>query len=88
MPIGQRMLASALGRSAVQVNKIIGQFQTQGLVTVGYDWMQLHAPERLQSLAGMTHSILQPPCPDACLSTRPLKQHLAPTIAVCEGPAL
>ena len=56
-PIGQRVLASALGRSTVQINKIINQFQTDGLLAVGYDWLQLRDPDAMRALAGMPHSI-------------------------------
>jgi len=60
LPIGQRMLASALGRSTVQVNKVISKFQTDGLIRVGYDWLEVVDPAGLQSLTGMT------PRPPAC----------------------
>ena len=53
-PIGQRMLASALGRSAVQVNKVISKFQADGLIRVGYDWLEVLQAERLQSLSGIS----------------------------------
>lgn len=59
-PIGQRILASALGRSTVQINKIIHQLQHKGLLAVGYDWIELREPEKLRALAGMTHSLLGP----------------------------
>ena len=48
------MLAAALGRSAVQVNKVISKFQADGLIRVGYDWLQVINPEALRSLSGMT----------------------------------
>lgn len=67
-PIGQRVLASALGRSTVQINKIIKQFQADGLLSVGYDWLQLNDPERLQMLSGLTHSVLQPARTNAALN--------------------
>ena len=54
LPIGQRMLAAALGRSTVQVNKVISKFQSDGLIRVGYDWLEVVDPEGLQSLTGMT----------------------------------
>ena len=53
LPIGQRMLAAALGRSTVQVNKVISRFQTEGLIRVGYDWIEVVDPAGLQSLTGM-----------------------------------
>ena len=56
MPIGQRVIASALGRSTVQINKIIQQFQADGLLTVGYDWIGLRDKKRLCELAGMSHT--------------------------------
>lgn len=52
-PIGQRVLASALGRSPVQVNKVMSQFQAAGLITVGYDWIDMLEPERLALLTGL-----------------------------------
>lgn len=61
LPIGQRILASAMGRSTVQINKIIQQLQHKGLLAVGYDWIELRDPQRLRELAGMTHSLLAPP---------------------------
>jgi len=67
LPIGQRVLASALGRSTVQVNKIIHQFQSQDLIAVGYDWLELRDPEKLHEMAGMTHSLLGPSRPAAGL---------------------
>lgn len=67
LPIGQRVLASALGRSTVQVNKIINQFQDQGLLSVGYDWLELRDPQKLRELAGMTHSLLGPSRPTSGL---------------------
>lgn len=60
LPIGQRMVAAALGRSTVQVNKVISKFQTDGLIRVGYDWLEVVDPEGLRSLTGMT------PRPPAC----------------------
>ena len=70
LPIGQRVLASALGRSTVQVNKIINRFQADGLLAVGYDWMELRDPDRLRALAGMTHSVLYPARPDVTLQSQ------------------
>lgn len=67
LPIGQRMLASALGRSTVQVNKIIHEFQDQGLLAVGYDWLELREPEKLRHMSGMTHSLFGPQRPTASL---------------------
>jgi CRP-like cAMP-binding protein len=69
-PIGQRMLASALGRSTVQINKIINQFQTSGLLAVGYDWLQLCDPDGMLELAGMPHSISHRARPVASLPPR------------------
>ena len=54
LPIGQRMLAASLGRSTVQVNKVLSKFQTDGLIRVGYDWLEVVDPTGLQSLSGMT----------------------------------
>ncbi|MEO6360881.1 MAG: helix-turn-helix domain-containing protein [Sphingomicrobium sp.] len=69
-PIGQRVLASALGRSTVQVNKIINQFQVDGLLAVGYDWLKLRDPDGMRGLAGMADSILYPARPVAGLPAR------------------
>jgi CRP-like cAMP-binding protein len=52
-PIGQRMLGSALGRSSVQVSKIMCKFQADGLIRVGFDWLEVREPAKLQSLAGI-----------------------------------
>lgn len=52
-PIGQRVLASALGRSPVQVNKVMSQFQASRLIGVGYSWIDMLQPEKLASLAGI-----------------------------------
>jgi CRP-like cAMP-binding protein len=60
LPIGQRVLASALGRSTVQINKIIKQFQAVGLLAVGYDWLELRDARGLRALAGIGHSALDP----------------------------
>lgn len=60
LPIGQRVIGRALGRSTVQINKIINQFQVNGLIKVGYDWVEMLLPERLQAMAGLAHSIHRP----------------------------
>jgi len=52
-PVGQRVLASALGRSPVQVNKVMSEFQAKRLIKVGYDWIDVLRPEELASLAGI-----------------------------------
>lgn len=52
-PIGQRVIASALGRSPVQVNKVMSQFQAESLIGVGYDWIDVLQPEKLASFAGL-----------------------------------
>lgn len=67
LPIGQRVLASALGRSTVQINKIMGQLDDQGLLKVGYDWIELRDPEKLRAKAGLTHSIFSAPEPAAAM---------------------
>jgi CRP-like cAMP-binding protein len=54
LPVGQRMLASALGRSTVQVNKVMSKFQADGMIRVGFDWLEVVEPDRLQSLAGVS----------------------------------
>lgn len=56
LPVGQRVLARSLGRSTVQINKILNQFQADGLVKVGFDWMHVLQPEALRKAAGVTHS--------------------------------
>ena len=53
-PIGQRMIAAALGRSTVQISKVISQFQSVGIIKVGYDWLEITDPERLRFLSGLT----------------------------------
>jgi CRP-like cAMP-binding protein len=62
LPIGQRVLASALGRSAVQVNKVMSKLQADGIIRVGYDWIQIVDPQALRHLTGMSkgHAELQP----------------------------
>lgn len=60
LPIGQRVLARSLGRSTVQVNKIINQFQADGLLKVGYDWVDVLQPGALRKAAGITHSVRDP----------------------------
>lgn len=55
LPIGQRMLAASLGRSAVQVNKVMSRFQAEGLIRVGYDWLEVVEPEALRALAGVSN---------------------------------
>ena len=55
LPIGQRMLAASLGRSAVQVNKVMSKFQLEGLIRVGYDWLEIIEPEALRALAGVSN---------------------------------
>ena len=55
-PIGQRVLASALGRSLVQVNKVMSKFQADGLIRVGFDWLEVIEPEKLQAVSGMARS--------------------------------
>jgi CRP-like cAMP-binding protein len=53
LPIGQRTIAAAIGRSTVQVNKVLSQFQAEGLIRVGYDWVEMIEPEKLQALSGL-----------------------------------
>ena len=54
LPIGQRMLAAALGRSAVQVNKVISRFQADGLIRVGYDWLEVIDLDALRAISGIS----------------------------------
>jgi hypothetical protein len=70
-PIGQRVLARALGRSTVQVNKVIKQFQSDGLLSVGFDWIEMHDVEQLRKMGGMTHSVLRPARPAIRLEHKP-----------------
>lgn len=60
LPIGQRVLARSLGRSTVQINKIINQFQADGMLKVGFDWVDVLQPEALRKAAGVTHSARRP----------------------------
>lgn len=60
LPIGQRVLGRALGRSTVQINKVINQFQVSGLVKVGYDWVEILQPTELRTMAGLAHSVDRP----------------------------
>lgn len=55
LPIGQRVLGRSLGRSTVQINKIMNQLQAKGVLKVGYDWIDVLKPEALRSAAGVTH---------------------------------
>lgn len=54
VPIGQRTIAASLGRSTVQVNKVMSKFQADGLIRIGYDWVQVIDPDALRSLSGLT----------------------------------
>lgn len=65
LPVGQRTLARALGRSPVQINKVINQFQAGGLLKVGYDWVEMRDPTALQTLSGLTSSLTRQPSPSA-----------------------
>ena len=53
LPIGQRVLASSIGRSTVQINKVFGKLQSDGLIRIGYDWLEVLDPKGLQALSGM-----------------------------------
>lgn len=55
LPIGQRVIGRSIGRSTVQVHKVMNKFQKDGLLTVGYDWVEMHQPDELKALAGLTH---------------------------------
>ena len=68
LPIGQRVIGRALGRSTVQINKVINQFQVTGLIKVGYDWVDIIEPAALQALAGLTHSVNRPARRSAALA--------------------
>ena len=60
LPIGQRVLARSLGRSTVQINKIINQFQADGLLKIGYDWVDVLQPEALRNVARITPGVGDP----------------------------
>lgn len=60
LPIGQRILGRSLGRSAVQINKVIRGLQAGGIIRVGYDWIEVLDPTALERLAGFPHGILPP----------------------------
>ncbi|MEO5641522.1 MAG: helix-turn-helix domain-containing protein [Sphingomicrobium sp.] len=55
MPIGQRILARSLGRSSVQINKVMTHFQSEGWIKVGYDWISVLDPEALRKAGGMVN---------------------------------
>ena len=78
LPIGQRMLAAALGRSTVQVNKVISKFQTFGLIRVGYDWLEVVDPDGLQSLSGMPPQSQALSNPVRAVSAPPASRQSAP----------
>lgn len=63
LPIGQRVLARSLGRSSVQINKIINQFQADGILKIGYDWVDVLRPEALRAVAGGARSTQGPSVP-------------------------
>ena len=51
MPIGQRVLAQALGLSAVQVNKMMQQLRDANLVSAGRGWLCIDDEPALRDLA-------------------------------------
>lgn len=57
LPIGQRVLGRALGRSSVQINKVIRQLQVDGVLRIGYDWVEVLKPAELEARAGFAHNI-------------------------------
>ena len=59
LPIGQRILAAALGRSTVQVNKVLSKFQADGLIRVGYDWLEVIDEDALRNLSGMNREYVE-----------------------------
>ncbi|RST31293.1 Crp/Fnr family transcriptional regulator [Sphingomonas ginkgonis] len=67
LPIGQRVINRALGRSSVEVNKVISLFQTEGLLDVGYDWIKVCEPDGLRRRAGKTHSLDRPARPNTAV---------------------
>ena len=60
LPIGQRVIARSLGRSSVQIHKIINRFQADGMLKIGFNWVDILQPEALRDTAGLTHN-RQPP---------------------------
>lgn len=67
LPIGQRVMGSALGRSSVQINKVIRQFQAEGVLRVGYDWIEVLDAKELERHAGFSHSFVLAAGPIATL---------------------
>lgn len=87
LPIGQRVLAAALGRSAVQVNKVISTLQADGLIRVGYNWVEVINPARLRSLSRSTTNDAAAPRHRADPTTRDKKRNvtlLEPTSSTFE----
>jgi CRP-like cAMP-binding protein len=51
LPIGQRVLAQALGLSAVQVNKVMQQLREANLLTSERGWLRIDDEDALRTLA-------------------------------------
>jgi hypothetical protein len=51
LPIGQRVLAQALGLSVVQVNKVLQQLRDAGLVSAERGWLRIEDGHALRDLA-------------------------------------
>jgi hypothetical protein len=61
LPIGQRVLAQALGLSAVQVNKVLQQLREAGMVSAERGWLRIDDAPALRSLAdGVTKTRKRP----------------------------
>lgn len=61
LPIGQRVMGRSLGRSSVQINKVVRQLQATGILSIGYDWVEVLNPEALEQLSGFAHAIAAEP---------------------------
>ncbi len=69
LPIGQRVIARSLGRSTVQINKIINKFQVDGLLKIGFDWVEVLQPDALRKAAGITHGTRPAPLSSPSVAT-------------------
>ena len=53
LPIGQRVIGQALGRSAVQINRCFAELRADSMMRFGTNWVQLMNVERLERLGGL-----------------------------------
>lgn len=56
LPIGQRVLGRSLGRSSVQINKVVRRLQGSRVLSIGYDWVDVLDPEGLEQFSGFPHT--------------------------------